>query len=515
MPSPPVTTSKLHLAINLIIFCTAPLLNARPNLRLKRSVDTAPANDAVIDGAAQKRAEAKSFKDAFESLETGYNSCEMCVDFDGKGQCITMTEGQSKQSICLPSYAREEGCGKKMTPAALCGPFMNCDNRPLLPHGSEFKCKMPKPTAGNKLYKVYNSSSDCPKCQELHHLTGSQDKTPGCLLVDGDFACIKPSFYSQAEKDGTCNDKLCPKYSRCLAKEDNGGKNFLLKCMFDPKLLPKPPPEDTMKKAETILESILELTKITNSQMEVITGGLTNSQEESKKIEESILEKCPRQQPRKTVIKAEPVREDPLYRILKRTKRDLPGAKLKNETMDTLTCLMREKAIASEVASIQLKNMLSTCSGEDGEKDDDEKLFDEKCGEEYDKPTQPDLFNLCILEQAQKHTNSELKKGEETWKEIAEKSKSDDGPNPNTPKADAVKSEEPEADAVKSEEPEADAVKSEEPEADAVKSEEPEADAVKSEEPEADAVKSEEPVADAVKLEEPESYRTLFKAQNW
>merc|ERR1719391_1676964 len=212
-----------------------------------------------------------------------------------------------------------------------------------------------------------------------------------------------------------------------------------------------------MKKAETILESILELTKITNSQMEIITGGLTNSQEESKKIEESILEKCPRQQPRKTVIKAEPVREDPLYRILKRTKRDLPGAKLKNETMDTLTCLMREKAIASEVASIQLKNMLSTCSGEDGEKDDDEKLFDEKCGEEYDKPTQPDL---CILEQAQKHTNSELKKGEETWKEIAEKSKSDD--DRDKPEADAVKSEEPEADAVKSDEPEADAVKSEE-----------------------------------------------------
>ena len=43
----------------------------------------------------------------------------------------------------------------------------------------------------------------------------------------------------------------------------------------------------------------------------------------------------------------------------------------------------------------------------------------------------------------------------------------------------------------------------------------PKADVVKSEELEADAVKSEEPVADAVKSGEPESYRTLFKAQNW
>merc|ERR1711972_828491 len=116
-------------------------------------------------------------------------------------------------------------------------------------------------------------------------------------------------------------------------------------------------------------------------------GGLTNMQDETKKIESAILEKCPREEhPRKTVLKAEPVREDPLYRILKRHKRDLPGADLKNETMDTLTCLMKEKAVASEVASIQLKDILSTCSRDGDAKDDD--LFHEQCEAEYNKKTQ-------------------------------------------------------------------------------------------------------------------------------
>jgi len=427
-----LVTSDLSLTIICILCCTTPLL-ARPNFIPKsfRTLDSkVPAIDAVIDAVSANRSDAEdqAFKDAFESEATGYNSCEMCVDYDGKGQCITMTQGLSKQSICLPSYAREDGC-KKMTPDALCGPFMNCDVRPLLPYGNEFKCKMPMPTAGNKLYKVYNSSSECPKCRELHHITGSEDTTPGCLLVDGDFACIKPNFYAKAKEDGTCDHTLCPKYSRCLAKEDNGGENFLLKCMFDPKLLPKPPPQDDMKAAEAILEQIVKHSQLTNKEMAVITGS-TDMEDKLKLIEDSIEAKCPPgKYQQKTIPVADAVmelEEDPLYRLRRVRREEDQGEVTKNNetVLDSLTCLMQEKAVADHVASDQLSTILSKCKG-GPEEDPGLELSTEECDGAFAKDTQPDLNNLCILKDAQKYHNSVLNGSKDVWINMTQQSPSD------------------------------------------------------------------------------------------
>jgi len=444
-------TSDLQVTL-IVILCTTTPLFARPQDFIPRrhnrwgviSEEEIPAIDAVKEVAAgplaagalrQLKLEENAFKEALDAEETGYNSCEMCVDFDGKGQCITMTEGQSKQSICLPNYAREDGCAKN------CGRFMLCKIMPLLPHGNEFKCKMPKPTAGNKLYKVYNSSTNCPQCSRLHHLTpGAKDKTPGCLLVDGDFACIKPQFYAKATVDGTCDDALCPKYSRCFAKEDNGGKNFLLKCMFDPKLLPKPPPVLYMKKAEKILESIAENTKATNDQMKKIIGK-KKMEDIDKEVEDSLEEKCPPvPHTHKAVPEAEPVMEDhplkgkdPIYRHkqFRRTKRDT-NVKVKSSVwnkknldsrqsggqsqkpqfpLDSLTCLMEEKAVADHVAQNQMTQILSKCKG--GGKDSDQKLSTEECDSKFVKKTQPDLHNLCIIREVQKHQDSVLKESKD------------------------------------------------------------------------------------------------------
>ena len=64
----------------------------------------------------------------FDSPRTSYNSCEKCIDYDGQGQCVYMSEGMRRQSICLPHYAREENCTQ---PNNVCGSLL-CVEKPLV-----------------------------------------------------------------------------------------------------------------------------------------------------------------------------------------------------------------------------------------------------------------------------------------------------------------------------------------------------------------------------------------------
>ena len=70
---------------------------------------------------------------AFDGNHTGFRSCEMCTDRDGLGQCVFITEGKNegKQAMCLPSWAREEGCGDKASGTAICGSVFDCTEQPI------------------------------------------------------------------------------------------------------------------------------------------------------------------------------------------------------------------------------------------------------------------------------------------------------------------------------------------------------------------------------------------------
>ena len=70
---------------------------------------------------------------AFDGNHTGFRSCEMCTDRDGLGQCVFITEGKNegKQAMCLPSWAREEGCGDKASGTAICGSVFDCTEEPI------------------------------------------------------------------------------------------------------------------------------------------------------------------------------------------------------------------------------------------------------------------------------------------------------------------------------------------------------------------------------------------------
>ena len=98
-------------------------------------------------------------------------------------------------------------------------------------NGIKFDCRMLKPDKKDAEYTKFYNEEECESCQK-----NGSDTTGGCLLINNLYACILPSFFPEAAEKATCNDKLCPKYSKCsaLMKKGKTREYFLLQCLFDP-----------------------------------------------------------------------------------------------------------------------------------------------------------------------------------------------------------------------------------------------------------------------------------------
>jgi len=294
---------------------------------------------------------------AFGAKETGYNSCEMCLDYDGHGQCITITEGRSKQSICLPYYAREEGCSSD-----LCGAGANCYEEKLdeeSGNGIKFDCRMLQPDKKDAEYTKFYNEEECESCQK-----NSSDTTGGCLLINNLYACILPSFFPEAAEKATCNDQLCPKYSKCSALKKKGKTReyFLLQCLFDPALLPNPPSDEDVSKSLAVTGKILEEVTVKNNQLANITSVKVGDKERDE-IRQTIDKTCS-DQTNTTVVVDKPA-EVPTPQVffrVRRRKRDTtaPPQPITN-AQDTLSCLMQEIVIAERVESDHFSQLLEEC----------------------------------------------------------------------------------------------------------------------------------------------------------
>jgi len=292
---------------------------------------------------------------AFGAKETGYNSCEMCLDYDGHGQCITITEGRSKQSICLPYYAREEGCSSD-----LCGAGANCYEEKLdeeSGNGIKFDCRMLKPDKKDAEYTKFYNEEECESCQN------STDTTGGCLLINNLYACILPSFFPEAAEKATCNSQLCPKYSKCSALKKKGKTReyFLLQCLFDPALLPNPPSDEEVSKSLAVTGKILEEVTVKNNQLANITSVKVGDKERDE-IRQTIDKTCSDQTKTKVVVDkpAEEPRPQVFFRVRRKRDATAPPQPITN-AQDTLSCVIQEIVIAEGAESDHFSQVLEMC----------------------------------------------------------------------------------------------------------------------------------------------------------
>ena len=101
------------------------MASPRASLKGESPPESAAPDAAMIDQETKAA--------AFDGNHTGFRSCEMCTDRDGLGQCVYITEGKNegKQAMCLPSWAREQGCGDKASGTAICGSVFDCTEEPI------------------------------------------------------------------------------------------------------------------------------------------------------------------------------------------------------------------------------------------------------------------------------------------------------------------------------------------------------------------------------------------------
>ena len=62
--------------------------------------------------------------------------------------------------------------------------------------GKEFKCHLPDDVS-TLPYRVVHESEECVDCAQSHE-EKDKDKTPGCLMVNSKYACLKPNFFEEA-----------------------------------------------------------------------------------------------------------------------------------------------------------------------------------------------------------------------------------------------------------------------------------------------------------------------------
>jgi len=295
----------------------------------------------------------------FDSPRTSYNSCEKCIDYDGQGQCVYMSEGMRRQSICLPHYAREENCTQ---PNNVCGSLL-CVEKPLEKSGKSFQCKLPDSKNGENQGEmvVFNETDGCNPCKEFHE-AGDVDKTPGCLIVDNLKTCINPPWYEKAA-EGLCDDALCPKYSRCLANERQGF--YELRCVFDPTMLPKPPFVKILEMAELKMKEVAVETQVVNRYTRVLSKSKTSDPGEMSDLRESLSSKC---QKKASSNKLPYLQDNSPFMFRQLAKKEVSTSE------PQFTCLLREHLLASQKISTQLSKVSSVCV----EPPEKEQVVDEK-----------------------------------------------------------------------------------------------------------------------------------------
>jgi len=360
-------------------------------------------------------------KKAFTAKETGYNSCEMCLDYDGHGQCITITEGRSKQSICLPYYAREEGCS-----ADLCGAGAKCYEEKLDEEkgkGIKFDCRMLKPDKKDAEYTKFYNEKECESCQK-----NDSDTTGGCLLINNLYACILPTFFPEAEK-AICDDTLCPKYSKCTALKKKGKTReyFLLQCLFDSALLPNPPSDEDISKSLAVTEKILEEATVKNNQLANITS-VKVGDEERNGIRQTIDKTCSDQTKTKAVVVDKPAEEakPQVFFRVRRRKRETTAPHPITNAQDTLSCLIQEIVIAEHAESDHFSQLLGEC--ESGKKaknafktltlDNSEWTPPQECKGKIDEESEPDRKVLCEILTVKNNENKNIRTNSGILKEM-------------------------------------------------------------------------------------------------
>jgi len=215
---------------------------------------------------------------------------------------------------------------------------------------------------------------------------------PACLLVNKVYACIKPAFFKEADK-GVCKDYLCPKYSKCKAKHQDAGY-YLLRCIFDPGMLPLPPTFQANKIRVKDLESILAEVKKENTYLEKLVGKGN----------------------------AKSIRDD----VQKEANTVCQGRQGIDKNEETLTCMWKEittrQIISSSIyKALDNRNTLELCPKNQTELSSPSSLNssdpgmcykDQRIEKELNKiiTKNPDIQKLCELKNAMTRQNSALER---------------------------------------------------------------------------------------------------------